>query len=389
YYLDLGERLAARGDHVVYLSMRHPDNVPAGPEDWFVSGVDFREQAGWRDKLRRAARTISSTEAAEAAHRVVRRSRPAVAHLHNIYHHLSPSVIRAIDREGVGIVQTLHDYKLICPAYLLMTEGEICERCRGGRYHEALRHRCLLDSRAASFVAMVEAYLHRWRRTYQKIRTFLCPSRFMLEKVRSFGIDSSRLVHLPYFLPVDRYDPGPGDGGYYVYAGRLSREKGIATLLEAHARLPRKRVPLRILGDGPLRERLEERTRELGLEDVVFEGYQPADRLRATVRTARFTVVPSEWYENYPFAILEAFALGRPVVGTRIGGIPELVRDGETGWTAPHRDPDALAECLARMMNDPAKADEMGKGARAWVADALSPEKHLERLDAIYREAAR
>ena len=389
YYLDLGERLAGRGDHVSHLSMRHPENVPAGPEDWFVSEVDFRSRAGWRAKLGRAVRTISSREAAEAARRAVRRSRPDVAHLHNIYHHLSPSVIRAIAGEGVGMVQTLHDYKLVCPAYLLMTEGAVCERCRGGRFYEAVRHRCLLDSRAASAVGMAEAYLHRWLRTYDKIRYFLCPSRFLLEKVHSFGIDRSRLIHLPYFLPVERYEPRPAGGGYYVYAGRLSREKGVATLLEAHARLPRPRIPLRILGDGPLRRLLEERKRALALDDVTFEGYLGSERLREIVGECLFTVAPSEWYENYPFAILETFALARPVVGSRIGGIPELVRDGETGWTCEPGDPDSLARQLARMMEDPGRAGEMGRDARAWIAEALDPESHLERLDAIYREVSR
>jgi glycosyltransferase involved in cell wall biosynthesis len=388
YYLDLGKRLSARGDRVVYLSMQHPENVPAGEGDAFVEGVDYRARMGVFSRLRHALRSIYNGEAARAAHGIVRRSRPRIAHLHNVYHQLSPSVIRALDADGIPVVQTLHDYKLICPAYLLMTQGEVCERCRGGRYFETYRHRCLLDSKGASFVAMAEAYLHRWLRTYEKVRTFICPSRFMMEKVASFGIDPKRLVHLPYFLPIDRYQPGQRGAPYYVYAGRLSREKGMATLLEAHARLPRSRIPLRVLGDGPMRGVLETRKEELGLDDVTFEGYQKAEDLNAIIGGALFAAVPSEWYENYPFAILEAFALGRPVLGTRIGGIPELVRDGETGLTASPGDPNDLAEGIAKLMRDPAKADSMGRAARSWVAAELAPGPHIERLDAIYREVA-
>ena len=320
---------------------------------------------------------------------LARRHRPEIAHLHNIYHQLSPSVIRALDREGIGMVQTLHDYKLICPGYLLLTEGSICERCRGGKYWQSFRHRCLLDSSGASAVGMAEAYFHAWMGTYEKIRFFLAPSRFMLEKVASFGIARERLIHLPYFVPIERYTPAARRDAYYVYAGRLSREKGIATLLEAHARLPRTRLPLRVLGDGPLREALEARRLELGLDDVRFEGFQEPEKLREILAASLFVAVPSEWYENYPYAILEAFALARPVLGSRIGGIPELVRDGQTGWTATPGDPVAFAEGLAALMADPAKADAMGRTARAWVAETLAPGPHIDQLHAIYQRARR
>jgi glycosyltransferase involved in cell wall biosynthesis len=389
YYLDLGDLLARHGERVVHLSMRHASNLPAGADDRFVREVDYRGRMGLVARIGHALRSISNAEAAAAARGIVRAVRPDVAHLHNVYHQLSLSVIRALDTEGIPIVQTLHDYKLICPAYLLLTEGRVCERCRGGRFHEAVRHRCLLDSRAASAVGAVEAYLHRWIRTYEKVRLFLCPSRFMLEKVASFGVARERLVQLPYFVPLDRYTPSTERGDYYVYAGRLSREKGIATLLEAHALLGPHRPPLRVLGDGPLRETLLERRAQLSLDDVTFEGHQGLSQLEEIVSRARFVVVPSEWYENYPYAILEAFALARPVVGARIGGIPELVRDGETGMTAPPGDPEGLAAAVGAMIADPAKAEEMGRAARSWVGANLAPEPHLSRIREIYAEVAR
>lgn len=390
YYLDLGGLLRERGEQVVHLAMKHPENLPGGPNDAFVSEVDYRASMSLPARVRHGLRSIYNLEAARTARRIARELRPAVAHLHNIYHQLTPSVIRALDAEGIPIVQTLHDYKLICPAYLLITEGEICERCRGGRYYETVRHRCLLGSRAASAVGMIEAYLHGWIRSYDKVRLFICPSRFLLEKLVSFGIERDRLVDLPYFLPVERYVPSPATDGYYVYAGRLSREKGLPTLLDAHARLPRGGRPaLRILGDGPIRAALEAKRESLALDDVTFEGHQQPERLHEIVARARFVAVPSEWYENYPYAILEAFALGRPVLGTRIGGIPELVRDGETGITAPAFDPDGLAAGLSALHSDPAKADAMGKAARSWVGSSLAPAQHLERLMAVYERAAR
>ncbi len=384
YYLDQSAHLAARGHRVVHLSMAHPSNLPAVEGDRFVEEVDYRGRMGWGAKIRHAGRSIYNHEAAVGARAIARDARPQIAHLHNIYHQLSPSIIRALAGAGIPIVQTLHDYKLICPAYLLLTHGEVCERCRGGRYYHATAHRCLLDSRGASMVATSEAYLHRWIRTYEKVRLFLCPSQFMLEKVAEFGIARDRLERLPYFLPLERFEPAAERGAYAVFAGRLSREKGVATLIAAHARLAKPRLALRILGDGPLRGELERTAAELGLDDVSFEGQKGLAELTAIVARARLTVVPSEWYENYPYAILEAFALARPVIGSRIGGIPELVREGETGITVPPGDAAALSDAIARLSGDPTGADAMGRRAREWVAKELAPSHHIDRLEAIY-----
>lgn len=389
YYLDQSAYLAARGHRVVHLSMAHASNLPAVDGDRFIGEVDYRRPMGLGAKIRHAGRSIYNREAVAAVREIERESRPQIAHLHNIYHQLSPSIVRALASAGIPIVQTLHDYKLICPAYLLLSHGEVCERCRNGRYFHATARRCLLDSTGASAVATAEAYLHRWIRTYEKVRLFLCPSQFMLSKIAEFGVSRDRLSRLPYFLPMERFTPASDSGDYIVYAGRLSREKGVATLLEAQARIPRPRHPLRILGDGPLRGELERRAVQLGLDDVTFEGQKDLQDLTAIVGRARLVVVPSEWYENYPYAILEAFALARPVVGSRIGGIPELVRDGETGQCVAPGDPDALASAVTSVGGDPARAEEMGRRAREWVARELAPGRHIDRLESIYAELLR
>lgn len=389
YYLDLSLALRERGHSIDHLAMNHPSNEPSLEHDRFVEEVDYRARMGAMGKLRQGFRTIWNPEANRLARELARREpRPAVAHLHNIYHQLSPSLIAALAGEGVPIVQTLHDYKLVCPAYLLMTEGRICERCRGGRYHEAFRHRCLLDSRAASLVGTIEAYFHAWRRTYAEVDRFLCPSRFLLEKIASFGISRTRLVHLPYFLDASRYRPAlePAARMVALYVGRLSREKGIATLIEGMARLPKGRLELEVLGDGPLRETLERRATEICPDRVRFLGFRSGEALHETIRHAAFAVVPSEWYENLPFAILETFALGRPVLGARIGGIPELVESGRTGRLFKSGDVDALAEALLWMTGPEADLGTMGREARRRIEMSYSVEPHLERLLTLYRE---
>jgi glycosyltransferase involved in cell wall biosynthesis len=411
YYVDLSAALVRAGHEVNHLAMAHPRNIPGGTQDRFVPEVDYRAHMGWRERLRQAARTIHNREAARMAGEMARgdgsapahrdgpalahRDGPALAHLHNIYHQLSPSVIDAFVRAGVPVVQTLHDYKLICPAYLLLTEGVVCERCRGGRYWQAARHRCLLDSYAASLVATTEAFWHRARGTYGRVARFLCPSRFLLEKVASFGVPRERLVHLPYFVPLERYRSAPvpvrvaGEPVTGVFVGRLSREKGVATLLEAMATLPPGMVRMEILGEGPLRGELEDKARRVCPDDRIrFLGYRAGDALHDTIRRASFAVVPSEWYENLPYGVLEPFALGRPVVGARIGGIPELVRDGETGRLFPSGDASALAAALAWMAGSQAGLPALGEQARRVVERDHAEAPHLERLLQVYAEVA-
>lgn len=385
YYIDLSNALRERGHRVEHLSMRHPDNQRPGPSDLFVEEVDYRRGLGPLAKLRQGARSIWNGEAAALARRLARAPEAAVAHLHNIYHQLSPSIVRVFDDEGVPMVQTLHDYKLICPAYLLLTEGKICERCRGHRYWNAIPHKCLLEATGPSVVGAVEAYVHRFLRTYDRIRLFLCPSRFLLEKVASFGVARERLLHLPYFLPLERYRAEPlSRSRRCVYVGRLSREKGIATLIEAMRRLPRGRLSLDVLGDGPLRESLAAKAADLPDDRVRFLGYRSGDALHDTIRAADFAVVPSEWYENLPFAILEPFALGRPVVGARIGGIPELVRDGLTGRTFESGDATSLAEALLWMTSAEADLANMGRNARRLIEEEHAEGPHLARIEQIY-----
>lgn len=395
YYLDLASSLARRGHEVHHLAMAHPRNLPAGPGDRFVPEVDYRARMGSLQRVQSGARTIYNRPAARLAAGMARAGDRPVVHLHNIYHQLSPSIVQAFAKAGAPMVQTLHDYKLVCPAYLLMTEGRICQRCLGGRYFHAVRHRCLLESRGASLVGAAEAYFHRFFDTYGRVARFLCPSRFLLEKVAEFGIPRQRLIHLPYFLPLERYRAatapavaGPG-GLRCVYIGRLSREKGIGTLITAVSQLPPGRLTLQVLGEGPLEADLRAQVaRDCPDGRVRFLGYQSGPALHDTIRDSAFAVVPSEWYENLPFAVLEPFALGRPVVGARIGGIPELVQDGETGRLFESGRADSLAEALLWMTGPEADLQGMGQRARSLMERDHAEGPHVERLLSIYREVA-
>jgi glycosyltransferase involved in cell wall biosynthesis len=385
YYLDASRRLAARGHEVIPFAMQDPRNELTEYARHFVHAVDYRTRLGALRKVREGLHAIYSFETRRKVRALVKQTRPDVAHLHNIYHQLSPTVILELDRCGVPMVQSLHDYKMICPDYLLMTHGEICERCKGARFRNAFVHRCLLDSYAASAVAWIEAALHHRLRTYERVARFLCPSRFLLEKFAEFGVARERLVHFPYFLPVEEYTPAYGRSDYFIYLGRLSREKGIVTLLEALRERHGTRLTCRILGEGPLEADLKQRVAKWGLARVEFAGYQHGEALHRTIREAAFTVVPSEWYENLPFAVLESFALGTPVVGSRIGGIPEMVEHGDTGLTFTAGDPSELARAIDWMEARAEEAMAMGRRARQVAEERYAPGPHLERLERLYR----
>ncbi|MBD3237398.1 MAG: glycosyltransferase [Candidatus Eisenbacteria bacterium] len=384
YYLDVSRALAARGHEVVPFAMQHPRNEETPHARHFVPEIDYRSRLSLGARLRAAARAIYSRETVRRVRALVADTHPQIAHLHNIYHQLSPSLITELARCGTPIVQTLHDYNVVCPGSLFMAGGEVCEECKGGRYHRMLGQRCLLESRGASAVGAIEAYLHNLLKTYAKVDRFLCPSRFMLEKVAEFGLPREKLIHLPYFLRLESYLPAFRESDYFIYLGRLSREKGIVTLFDALRLRGGGRLRCRILGEGPIEGELRTRAREWGLGGVEFTGYLQGEALHEAIRNAAFTVVPSEWYENLPFSVLESFALGTPVVGAQIGGIPEMVLDGETGWTFRSGDAPGLAEKLAWMEAHPERVVALGRGARTLVEERYAPGPHLDRLEEIY-----
>jgi glycosyltransferase involved in cell wall biosynthesis len=387
YMLDLAALQEASGHEVAFFSMAHPENVPSRFERYFPERVEFDPPpADLPGKLRGAGRLLWSPAASRGIERVAREFRPDLAHLHNVYHQLSPSVLRPLRRLGIPAVMTLHDYKLACPTYRFVDHGRICEACLPRRYWEPVVRRCNRGSLGASTVNAVEATLHSLIDAYGPVARFVCPSRFLEGKMRQARIDPRRLRWVPNFVDPAAFEPKRRAGGPVVYAGRLSEEKGVDVLIEAVARRPELRLD--VAGDGPVRSSLEGLARARGADDRVrFLGRLPVDRLRGVLRDGSVAAVPSRWYENMPLAILEAFASGLPVVGTALGGIPELIDPGGNGLIVPPEDPAALGDALAALAGEPQRALAMGRAARDAVERSYSPGPHVERLEAVYREA--
>jgi glycosyltransferase involved in cell wall biosynthesis len=286
--------------------------------------------------------------------------------------------------EGIPVVLTAHDLKIACPAYKMLNRGGVCERCKNGSVWNVAVHRCVRDSFATSLVVAAESALHGWLQTYRKqLSRVVVPSRFFLEKFVEWGWPREQLVYIPNYVDAARFEPRYEPGDYILYFGRLAPEKGLATLLRASAHA---RVPIRIAGTGPEQDRLRSLALELDAP-VEFLGFKTGEDLHALIRHARAVVLPSEWYENAPMSLLESFAFGKPAIGARIGGIPEMIEDGENGWTFPSGDVTALASTLSRAMALPAnEIVRIGRSARHLVSERFNREGYSRAMVSLYSQ---
>ena len=375
--------LEGAGHRVALFSREHASNIPTPYSRYFPSDLRYEGVPVTR-KIAAAASLVYSAQCGRKFGELLEDFRPDLVHGHNIYGRLTTAILDASREKGVPTVMTLHDHKLICPSYLLLSRGAVCERCEGRNFYHCLLERCHKGGVLPSLVYTIEAYRNRFLDKYRGVRYFLCPSAFLKRKHAQYGIPEERLVIVPNFLRIEEYVPGEEGGEYVVYAGRLSEEKGLPTLLRAVEGLD---VPLRIVGDGPMRESLELQVREKGRKNVVFEGYKTGTELADIFRRSLFVVFPSECHENAPMSILEAFAYGKPVIGADIGGVPEMITDGETGFLFPPGDAGALRERIGYLAGRPSLIAAMGRNARRRVEERHTPEKHLARLAEVYVKA--
>jgi glycosyltransferase involved in cell wall biosynthesis len=375
--------LEARGHRVIPFAMRDAHNQASPFERFFVDHIDFNSDHSLPERLRIVPRVLYFRQARARLERLLRRESVDVAHLHNIAHQISPSILDSLKKFGVPVVQTLHDYKLACPTYTMLAKGHICERCYGGRYYHAVLQRCNKGSFSASLLNAVEMYVHRVLGLYRRgIDLFVAPSRFLRRKVLAAGTVTAPVLYLPNCIEADRYLPRYGGDSSCVYFGRLSPEKGVDTLIRAMQGC--RNLRLLIIGEGPQRKALEELARKLRLENVEFLGPRYGQDLHRVVAGSLFTVLPSHCYENCPYAILESFAMGKPVLGSDIGGIPELISPGEDGFLFPPGHVDQLRAKIQQLAAERDKTVKMGMTARQKVAARFGIDAHYDRLMDAY-----
>ena len=373
--------LEAHGHQVPVFSQTHPQNEFSEFSDYYSPFKDWRNISRFQ-KVPMALNIMYDRRTARGFDRFLEATDSNIVHAHNIYGGLTTSILDIAKRKGVPVVMTLHDYKLICPSYSMLNRGRVCEGCRNGRFIHCLLNTCHKESLTASGVYCIESYLNKWLHKYDTIRYFICPSMFSLRKHADHGIHRDRLLHIPNFVNSADHEPSHKEGNYALYVGRLSKEKGILTLLTAVEHL---NVPVRIVGDGPLKAEYEDIARNKRMTHVIFEGYKTGEDLKQLYENAAFLVLPSECYENAPMTILEAYACGKPVVGANIGGIPEMIDHGKTGMLFEMRDAEQLAECIENLWSNKSLCRQIGHAARNKVEREFSSELHYEHLMELYR----
>lgn len=353
---------------------------------------DSREIGSWGlvDKLRFPATAVWSRRTEREVREVVHRERPDIAHVHNVFPLLSPSLYRTLADEDVPIVQTVHNYRFLCPNGLFFTQGEVCERCRQGHTLHAIRWRCLHGKRSISAVYAASVGLHRLGNTFERIDRFLAPTDFVADKLIEGGLTKrERIEVIPHFLPAPLPEIGmlAREDPYVLYLGRLSHEKGVDLLVEAIGSLPDAR--LLVAGEGPQRKSLERLAGGRASGRVRFLGHVSGERKRRLLAQAEVLVVPSRCYETFGLSVVEALASGVPVVVAGHGGLASVVEHRRHGlWFRPG-DPADLRKRLSEILGDPTLRRRLGAQGRRHVEQRYTEDVAYDRLLAVYQELIR
>ena len=381
--LELGTGLHARGHQVYWFGMDHPQNSVPADTSAVVKQRHYRGTSLRR--YRDAAAMIYSMHAKRQFETFLRRVQPHIVHLHNIYHQLTPSILDAARQAGIPVVMTLHDYKLVCPRYDMLRHGTICDQCVEQGPTSCLRNRCA-GSWGASLLLTCESAVHRSRGSYDAVRVFLTPSRFLRRVMERGGWDPLRLRHISNFIPTfaATAEGVAAAPDRYLFAGRLSSEKGIATLLETVRRVDK--GTLVVCGSGALESSIREAVERLPAGRIEWKGHLPPQELALEIQRASFTVLPSEWFENAPFAALEAMAVARPVLASRIGGLPELITDNDTGVLVTPGHVGEWTQAVAAALRDPHRMRDMGLRAQKMVRANFGFDQHVDAVLSLYNE---
>lgn len=380
YIFKIGEELNRQGHEVEYFGMEHEKRLVGNRAESYVSKMDFHS-SGFQ-KLTYPFKIIYSVEARKKIRLVLDDFKPDVIHLNNFNFQLTPSVIYEIkswakkNKKKVPIVFTAHDYQWVCPNHMMLVPKtkELCFRCQGGKFGHCAKNKCIHDSGIRSTLGAIEAKIYYFLRTYDKIDVIICPSMFMREKLATNPILKDKLITLYNFMDGNRKGQG-SKKDYVLYFGRYSEEKGIKTLLEVCRNLPH--VHFIFAGGGPLEEQLSE------CKNITNLGFLNGEQLKTIISEARFSVFPSEWYENCPFAVMESQWYGTPVIASAIGGVPELLQEGVTGELFEAGNVHELSSLIDKLWKDDELCRKYTDNCKSVAFDTV--EDYCQKLLEIYQ----
>lgn len=378
YYFELGELLKQHGHEVAYFSMEDEKNIKTGDKEYFVPKFDLNNSS----KLK-ALDVIYNKENEKIMEKALDEFKPDVVHLNNFQRQLSASIIKPIKKRNIPIVFTAHDVQAICPAITMMdNDKNPCELCMKGKYINCIKKSCNKGSKLKSALGAIEGYYYRSHKIYtDKINYIITPSEFYRTKFIEDGINPNKIQAIHNSIEMNDYNVETQDDGYALYFGRLSKEKGILNLINAFAKCDKGN--LYIAGEGPEKENIEKIIKENKLEDrVKLLGFLNKEQMTDVTRKCKFVVVPSIWYENCPYSVLETLAIGKPIIGSNMGGIPELVIDNENGFI--YNTVDELTEKMNTLFENKELVNQFSKKSKELAKQNYDREVYYNKLKQIY-----
>lgn len=356
FHFNLAKALVERGHEVVFFSMQDERNFDCAQSKFFVDNIEYNDSSmAITTKIKLGIKVIYSLEAKRNIKRLIEEERPDIAHISLLHRQLSFSVVDELKAQNIPIVMHLHELSAICPAYtMLQPNGQICEQCLDGSFAHCVKNKCMKGSRSKSLLAFFEANFLRLGHYYDKIDMYIAECDFYRNLANKAGFTKAPIVRLNNFLPADyNYELSSSEGEYLLYFGRYSREKGVLSLLRAYSGTSKK-IPLRMIGTGDELEAMQEIVREENLEKFVsIEGPCFGSGMQDIIKAAYAVVIPSEWYENGAYVVLESMAKGKIVITNRIAGLAEIIDDGKTGFFAAPFDGHSLSEAIENVLNLP------------------------------------
>lgn len=380
YYFELGELLKKHGHEVAYFSMEDEKNVKTGDREYFVPKFDLNNSS----KLK-ALDVISNKKNGKLMAKALDEFEPDIVHLNNFQRQLSASIIKPCLKRNIPIVFTAHDVQAICPAITMMdNDKNTCELCIKGKYINCVKKSCNKGSKLKSIIGALEGYYYRFNKIYtDKISYIITPSEFYRTKFIEDGVNPNRIQAIHNSIEMNDYDVKTEDEGYALYFGRLSKEKGILNLINAFVKT--KDGKLYIAGEGPEKENIQNIIKDNKLEDrVKLLGFLNKEQMTEYTRKCKFVVVPSIWYENCPYSILETLAIGKPVIGAKIGGIPELISHDENGFV--YNTQSELTKYMNRLFEDEKLVKSFGKKSKELAKELYSRDVYYDKLEKIYND---
>jgi glycosyltransferase involved in cell wall biosynthesis len=387
--------LKQRGHEQMIFSMHDPKNEESPYSKYFAEHFDVNEAKSLGQKLKLVPKVIYNKDAAKKLDTLLKTERPDVAHVHNFYNYLTPSILDVLEKHKIPSIHKLSNYKIICPNYQLYTEGAPCTRCKGGKFYNAVIHTCMKDSKAASLLAAIDSYYHYFRNSYDKIDYYIASSDFSKELFASFGIPDEKLYLLRNIHTTHGYGYVEKKDPYFLFAGRLDKDKGVMNFLEAISKLRNHEVfsqyGVKIMGKGADKERLEEYVRDHDLENIVeFVGFHKngTESWKELMSKASLFVHPAVFYDQSPNSVSEATGFGVPVIASDRGGSKELIEHGRSGFVYSADDIDELVGCLKNFFHlSTAEKQTFAKNAYEYFLELNNVEHYYSRLMNLYELA--